>query len=294
MLAMGLSGHHSTPDRNKPPTAWRVPGNNLFVCRKPAMSPPRIVKISILPLGLVNCHLVIAPEGCILVDTGLPGSEHKIGRALKRHGRSFSDVTLIVVTHAHVDHAGSAARLRELTGAPILAHAGDLDHYQQRKPMTFCETGWFGRLFMRTGLILQPYASFTPDILLCDTTRVDLSSYGIDGVAFQTPGHTTGSVSIQLGSGDALVGDLVASGILLGGLVRTEHAMRPPFEDDPQMVSTQLMGMVEAGMQRFHMGHGGPLIAGEVRRHALSLRGLQPGRQVGLKGPCACAGEREA
>ena len=257
------------------------------------MSPPRIVKISILPFGLVNCHLIISPEACIVVDTGLPGSEGKIERALVKHGRSFSDVTLIVVTHAHVDHAGSAARLRELTGAPILAHAGDLDHYQQRKAMTFCETGWFGRFFMRTGLILQPYVPFTPDILLYDTSRVDLSSYGVEGVAFPTPGHTAGSVSVQLGSGDALVGDLVASGILLGGLWRTEHAMRPPFEDDPQRVSTELMGMVEAGMQRFYMGHGGPLQAGEVRRHALSLQGLQPGRRLGLKGACGCGDERE-
>jgi hydroxyacylglutathione hydrolase len=245
------------------------------------MSLPRIVKVSILPFGLVNCHLIVGDSGCILVDTGLPGSENKIRRALKRVGRSLADVTLIVVTHAHVDHAGSAARLRELTGAPILAHAGDLDYYQQRKVMGFCETGWFGRLFMRTGLILQPYAPFTPDLLLYDATRVDLSRYGVEGVAFQTPGHTAGSVSVQLGSGDALVGDLVASGILLGGLVRTDHAIRPPFEDDPQAVSTQLMAMVDEGMQRFHMGHGGPLVAPEVRRHALSLRDLQPGLRVG-------------
>ncbi|MEZ5701341.1 MAG: MBL fold metallo-hydrolase [Burkholderiaceae bacterium] len=245
------------------------------------MSLPRIVKIAILPFGLVNCHLIVGATGCILIDAGLPGSENKVGRALKRLGRSFRDITLIVVTHAHVDHAGSAARLRELTGAPILAHAGDLDCYLQRKPMNFCETGWFGRFFMRTGLILQPYTPFTPDLLLYDATRVDLGRYGVEGVAFSTPGHTAGSVSVQLGSGDALVGDLVASGILLGGLVRTEHAIRPPFEDDPQAVSTQLMAMVEAGMQRFHMGHGGPLVAPEVRRHALSLRGMQPGRQVG-------------
>lgn len=252
------------------------------------MSEPLIIKISILPFGLVNCHLILSKEGCILVDAGLPGSEAKIERALKKHGRGYRDITLIVVTHAHVDHAGSAARLRELTGAPILAHAGDLDYYEQRKKMTFCETGWFGRFFMRTGLILQPYAPFTPNILLQDNASVDLSRYGVAGVARHTPGHTSGSVSVQLGSGDALVGDLVASGILLGGLVRTEHAIRPPFEDDPQVVAVELMGMVDAGMQRFHMGHGGPLIAGEVRRHALSLRELKPGRMYGLQSQCSC------
>jgi glyoxylase-like metal-dependent hydrolase (beta-lactamase superfamily II) len=144
---------------------------------------------------------------------------------------------------------------------------------------------------MRTGLILQPYEPFTPDILLQDDAPMDLSRFGVAGVARQTPGHTAGSVSVQLGSGDALVGDLVASGILLGGLVRTGHAIRPPFEDDPQRVSAELMGMVDGGMQRFHMGHGGPLVAAEVRRHALSLRGLKPGRMHGLQPLCSCAND---
>lgn len=235
----------------------------------------------ILPFGLLNAHLIIGEQGCILVDTGLPGSHNKIGRVLKKHGRTFKDIKLIVVTHAHVDHAGTAAQMRELSGAPILAHAADLDYFEQRKQMTFCETGWFGRLFMRTGLILQPYAPFSPDILLQDGHSVDLMRYGIAGVAVHTPGHTAGSVSVQLVGGDAMVGDLVASGILLGGLVRTEHAIRPPFEDDPQTVSAELQRMVDAGTQRFYLGHGGPLIAGEVQRHALSLRSLKPGRMVG-------------
>lgn len=261
--------------------------------KKQAMSEPRICRIPILPFGLINCHLILGKTGCILVDTGLPGSEKKIERVLKTHGRGYRDISLIVITHAHVDHAGSAARLRELAGAPILAHAGDLDYYEQRKKMTFCETGWFGRAFMRTGLILQPYAAFTPDILLRDDASIDLHRYGFSGAVRHTPGHTAGSVSILLDDGDALVGDLVASGILLGGLARTGRAKRPPFEDDPQRVAIELMSLVDAGMQRFHMGHGGPLIAGEVRRHALSLRGLKPGRMYGPHAHCSCPDEQD-
>ncbi|WP_442808014.1 MBL fold metallo-hydrolase, partial [Trinickia soli] len=102
------------------------------------MNTPSIITIPILPFGMVHCHLVIGATGCVLVDTGTPGSEEKIERALKENGRGFRDVTLIVITHAHTDHAGSAARLRELTGAPILAHVGDLDYYERRKEMTYC------------------------------------------------------------------------------------------------------------------------------------------------------------
>ena len=238
------------------------------------MPVPRIVRVPVLPFGMVNCHLLIGAQGCVLVDAGLPGSEHKIGRVLRRNGLDYPDIKLIVITHAHVDHAGSAARLRALSGAPIVAHVGDLDYYLQKKPMHFCATGWFGRLFLRMGLILQPYVPFTPDRLLQDGETMDLAHYGLMGWVRHTPGHTAGSVSVQLACGDAMVGDLLASGILLGGLVHTGHAMRPPFEDDPHAVAAALQGMVDAGLQRFYMGHGGPLPAGEVQRHAQVLRAL--------------------
>lgn len=223
---------------------------------------------------MVNCHLLIGPLGCVLVDAGLPGSETKVLRVLRQHGLGYEDIKLIVITHAHIDHAGAARKLRKLSGAPIVAHAGDLDYYEQKKPMTFCTTGWISRLFLRTGLILRPYAPFTPDVLLQDGEGLDLRSYGLPGRVQHTPGHTAGSVSIQMEGGDAMVGDLLASGVMLGGLLRTGHAKRPPFEDDPHQVADELQRLVEAGMQRFYMGHGGPLPASEVLRHTRVLRAL--------------------
>ena len=263
--------------------------------RKYVMNKPLIIPIPIVLFGIVNCHLIIGAKGCVVVDAGIPDSEDKIERVLKKHGRGFRDVTLIVVTHAHTDHAGSAARLRELTGAPILAHAGDLDYYEGRKKMTYCVAHWWGPLFLRSGVPTVPYMPFTPDIMLRENDSFDLSRYGIDGVARHTPGHTAGSVSVELSSGDALVGDMVASGILLGGMMRLGHAIRPPFEDDPQAVGVELMNMVDAGMQRFYMGHGGPLAAKEVRRHAIVLGKLKPGRKYGLQpSECSCSRRKVA
>lgn len=245
------------------------------------MNPPDIVRVGIAPLGMVNCHIAIGSKGCVLVDTGLPGSGHKVARALTGRGLQLSDIRLIVVTHAHIDHAGSAAHLREQTGAPIVAHAGDLDFYQQKRPMTFCATGWFGRAFLRTGLIRRPYEPFTPDVLLQDGEVLDLNQYGIDGVVRHTPGHTCGSVSVQLAAGHAMVGDLISSGILLGGIARIGKAKRPPFEADPLAVAAQLESMLDAGSRQFYMGHGGPLMADEVRRHAVTLRSLKAAESIG-------------
>ena len=231
----------------------------------------RVVKIPVFPFGIVNAHLIRGERGSILVDAGVPGSEKKIQRALHLAGLSFKDIKLIVVTHAHVDHAGSAASIRELSGAPIIAHAGDAMHYSGEIPMTFCPTAWVGRVFLRTGIPKGSYKSFAPDILLSGADSFDLQDYGFQGQIRSTPGHTAGSISVELSDQEALVGDLVASGILLGGIALKGRAKRPPFEDDPMLVARELQRMVNSGVTHFYMGHGGPLPAKEVKRHIASL-----------------------
>ncbi len=231
----------------------------------------QITRIPILPFRMVNAHMIVGPDGCILVDAGLPGSQSKIGKVLGRHGLSFKDIKLIVITHAHVDHAGSAAVLRELSGAPVVAHAADLPYYKGEAPMTFCPTGWAGRLFLKTPLPHEPYTPFEPDIRLTNGDVLELARYGIPATVKHTPGHTAGSISVELETKDALVGDLIASGILIGGLVRTGHAIRPPFEDDPRAVGMELQRLLDSGVERFYMGHGGPLDAQAVQRHVQVL-----------------------
>ena len=175
------------------------------------------------------------------------------------------------MTHAHTDHAGSAARLRQLSRAPILAHQDDADFYSRKAPMTYCPTGWFGKFFINTPLPHQPYEGFVPDIMMRNGDSVSLRDFGIDGLVRHTGGHTPGSIAVELSSQDVLVGDLIASGILLGGIAFTGRAIRPPFEDDPQTVARELARMVEGVAKRFYMGHGGPLDAREVLRHSHGL-----------------------
>ena len=240
------------------------------------MPAPQIIRIPILPFNIVNAHLIKTDDGCVLVDTGIPGSEKKIARMLGKHGLAFGDIKLIIVTHAHTDHAGSAARIRQLSGAPILAHKGDVDFYSRKVAMSYCTTGWVGKLFIKTPAPHEPYEGFRPDILMENAESVSLMPFGIDGMVYHTAGHTPGSIAIQLSSHDALVGDLIASGILIGGIAFTGHAIRPPFEDDPQGVARELERLVQGGAKHFHMGHGGPLGAAEVLRHAKLLSAITP------------------
>lgn len=233
-----------------------------------------ILRVPILPFGMLNAHLVIDDGRCVIVDSGLPGTVHRFVQAIQTAGLTLDRVTAIVITHGHVDHVGCAAHLRRLTGAPIIAHGGDLPHYRRERPMGFRPSGWFGRIFLRTGLMAEPHEPFQPDQVVEGTAPLDLRPFGCRATLLPTIGHTQGSLSVLTEGGDALVGDLVSSGILLGGLLWTSRAKSPPFEDDPVAVARALTACLARGMQRFHMGHGGPLPAPEIARH---VRRLQTG-----------------
>ena len=80
-----------------------------------------------IPLRLSNAYLIKGQQP-VLIDTGCPGEEQNIIRALEAHRYSLRDLRLIIHTHAHMDHAGSTAALTALGGTPSLIHSRDYDH----------------------------------------------------------------------------------------------------------------------------------------------------------------------
>ncbi|MGI3901611.1 MAG: MBL fold metallo-hydrolase [Janthinobacterium lividum] len=230
------------------------------------MSQHRIVAVPILPRGMVNSFILVG-ERPIVVDTGVPGSAAKILAALAREGFSPGDVSLILITHRHVDHIGSAAALKRATAAPVAVHALDADWLRRGDGGLRPPTGWGGRLLDLTGLPSQRAEPCEPDLVI--DTAVSLEPYGVrDGTVLHTPGHTAGSISAWLPNGDVLAGDLVIGGVsVLGGIARLGHARKPPFEDDLRTVRQSLAALLDRGATRFYVGHGGPLTAAAVRTY---------------------------
>jgi hydroxyacylglutathione hydrolase len=134
--------------------------------------------LSPLRLGFVNAFLLRGAEKHVLIDTGTKGQLPAITGWLEREGVDLKDIGLIVVTHAHTDHTGSLADVAEATGAKVLAHRLEADHMCTR-----------------------------PDVVVED--ELDLNQYDVRARAIWTPGHTRGSLSVMLESGEAVVGDLV-------------------------------------------------------------------------------------
>lgn len=75
-----------------------------------------------LRLGAVNAHLLTVPEGLLLIDTGSAGDTAKITAALAKIGHGPADLTHIIVTHCHADHAGGLAALQQQTSAQTIMY----------------------------------------------------------------------------------------------------------------------------------------------------------------------------
>ena len=70
----------------------------------------------------VNCYLLEDGDGLTLVDAGLPRVWNDLGWAVRELGRTPADLRALVLTHAHFDHVGVAAKLVARLGIPVYAH----------------------------------------------------------------------------------------------------------------------------------------------------------------------------
>ncbi|HZR27854.1 MAG TPA: MBL fold metallo-hydrolase [Terriglobales bacterium] len=87
--------------------------------------------------GLLGCfHLLYDDRSreAVLIDTGLVGEMPRLTRVLKTIGLGWHDIKAILLTHGHLDHTGYLARLKELTGAPVLAHPLEQPHIEGNYP----------------------------------------------------------------------------------------------------------------------------------------------------------------
>jgi hydroxyacylglutathione hydrolase len=204
-------------------------------------------KIHTLSMGMSLAYLIESTDGMVLVDAGLRSEEAKVLRLMESLGRD--DLRLIFITHAHIDHYGSAAALRALSGAKIAVHRSDAEAMAGGETRLGKARGWghlVGAFLPLLELIARPPAT-AADLLLEDGD--DLSDFGLDGSVLHTPGHTLGSSCLLLEDGTAFSGDLVTT---TGSL----HVQRA-FAQDWSLVPESVRRLQSARPSRIFTGHGG-------------------------------------
>ena len=207
----------------------------------------------------VNAYIVRG-ERSVIVDTGIPGYGGRILKTMSRQGIRPGDISLIIITHGHHDHTGSAAFLREKTGAPVAIHRGDVEALRTGINPPLHPVGGRGRfLAALAGMTRTRVRGMEPQLVLEGET--DLSAYGIEGKIVPAPGHTAGSVCVLLAGGCALVGDMI-----FGGLVRKHTPGFPYFCQDAETASKSIADILDRKPKIFYPGHGGPFTGGQVWR----------------------------
>lgn len=74
----------------------------------------------------LGAYLITTDDGHVLIDGGLPETARQIEAGITRLGYRLEDVKYLLNTHAHFDHSGGLAELKQKSGAMLLAHEGDV------------------------------------------------------------------------------------------------------------------------------------------------------------------------
>ena len=154
---------------------------------------PGVFRIPTQFRSAINSFALVDDDGSVtLIDCGVKKAPARIVAALAAIGKTPADVNRIVLTHVHPDHAGGAAEMSRLTGAPVLTHADDAEYARAGRPPISDPSFLSGRLFTRVvGRVGFP--AFEVAASLRDGEILDVAG-GVRVV--HTPGHSPGHVSL--------------------------------------------------------------------------------------------------
>ncbi|MDI3312853.1 MAG: MBL fold metallo-hydrolase [Mycobacterium sp.] len=163
----------------------------------------------------VNWLLVADDSGVMLIDAGYPGDRDDVLASLRQLGYRPGDVRAILLTHAHIDHLGSAIWFARECSTPVYCHADEVGHakreYLQQASAFEVSlrvwrprwAAWAAHVMRNGGLIREGIPTVQA---LTAQIAAELPGHPM---AIPTPGHTSGHccylVDGVLASGDALV-----------------------------------------------------------------------------------------
>jgi metallo-beta-lactamase class B len=159
----------SNPDWTEPFPPYRIIGNVYYVGSK----------------GLAS-YLISTSDGLILINSSLEASVPLIQASVEKLGFKFSDIKILLISHAHWDHCAGSALVKKLTGAKYMVMDGDV---------SVVESG--GKTDFHYGN--SPGTYYPPakvDRVLHDGDEVRLGDTVL--VAHLTPGHTKGCTTWTL------------------------------------------------------------------------------------------------
>lgn len=221
-------------------------------------------KIFTIQSGINTCY-VIKDKGVIMVDGGPPKMKSTFLKKMIEYSVDPKEIQLIILTHGHFDHVGSAKEIQEITGAKIAIHKKDRNDLEQGFSKWPKGVTTWGKI---SSSIFKPllkdnikYPTVKADIIL-DNDGLSLKNYGIAGRVLFTPGHTLGSVSVLLDSGEVFAGCLVHN-----RLPFTFHPILPIYAEDIDLIIESWKKLIDAGAKIIYPGHGKPFSVEKIKKY---------------------------
>lgn len=196
--------------------------------------------------GNGNCYIIENGVDGILVDTGKKEFVNRVMEACRQY-----HVKLIILTHAHFDHAENAAQISNALDIPIAMSEKDCNLIQSNADQSLSAETFLGKIVLSASLkafSVRTLQEFKPDIFLKDGDS--LSSYGVNAGIIALPGHTDGSIGIDVDNKGLIVGDA-----LMNMFFPTVSML---FHDKSEMLDSarKISGL---GNRTIYFGHGKPM-----------------------------------
>ena len=213
-----------------------------------------------LRLGHTNCYL-IKEEGVILIDGGEPNKINRFVEKINEISIEPKEISLILVTHCHWDHIGSLSEIKDLAGCRVAANRHEKDWAEQALVVIPPAIGVWGKLLYIFFKFYKPFIKFRKTVVdvVLEDKEFSLKPFGINGKVLYTPGHTYGSMSVLLDTGDAFIGDLAMNAFPM----RTGLGV-PRFAEDINAIKESWRLVLEKGAKQIYPSHGRPFKAEEL------------------------------
>jgi glyoxylase-like metal-dependent hydrolase (beta-lactamase superfamily II) len=139
-----------------------------------------------------DCSFFLVDVGggkCVLIDCGVGEGHSRLLKNLKSLDFKVTDIDTLILTHCHIDHVGGAKKLKDGSGCTIVAHKGDSDAIEGRKP-ELTAASWYG----------VEYRPVKIDRML-EKKEETVKIGEVDFHCILTPGHTPGGISVYIDDG---------------------------------------------------------------------------------------------
>ena len=190
----------------------------------------------------------ILEEEITLIDTGLRGNAPAIAAAISKLGHSVDEVSLIIITHNHIDHIGGLDGLRKLTSAKVAVHSDDLNFKKKGLPYH----GWLKALMQAPFMpVLWPSMYITEkdvDIVLRGG-EVLKPLGGLEVI--HTPGHTPGGICLY-----SAAKKIVFAGDTINHRARSFSLAPPLVNSDNAQLKQSVKRLAQLDFDILCYGHG--------------------------------------